>query len=303
MLRRFHGPEGRVPLIESLRTQPIIGGGSDLAELVAASVGVEAFEPDSVLIEESATDNDIFFILSGVVSIRVLGREVAVRNAGQHVGEMALIDPSQRRAASVVAAGDEVVAARLSASAFTALADSNPRLWRNLARELAHRLRQRNKFVAPVNPHPVLFVGCSTETLPIASAIQSKFKYDPVVVKVWTDGIFTPSSFPIESLEQVLPTVDFAALILSPDDAVTSRGTTDAAPRDNIIFELGLFMGALGHSRTFLIYPRGIDMKIPTDLTGITPLTYTQGAEDELPTAIASACNEMRTIIRSDGPR
>ena len=302
MLRRFDGPEGRVPLIESLRTQPIIGGGSDLAELVAASVEVEAFEPDSVLIEESATDNDIFFILSGAVSIRVLGREVAVRNAGQHVGEMALIDPSQRRSASVVAE-DEVVAARLSASTFTALADSNPRLWLNLARELAHRLRQRNKFVAPVNPRPVLFVGCSTETLPIASVIQSKFEYDPVVVKVWTDGIFTPSSFPIESLEQVLPTVDFAALILSPDDAVTSRDTTHAAPRDNIIFELGLFMGALGHSRTFLIYPRGIDMKIPTDLTGITPLTYTQEAEDELPTAIASACNEMRTIIRSAGPR
>lgn len=289
-------------MVESLRTQPIIGGGADLAELVAASVEVEAFEPGSVLIEESATDNDIFFILTGVVSIRVLGREVAVRNAGQHVGEMALIDPSQRRSASVVAE-DEVVAARLSASAFTALADSNPRLWRNLARELAHRLRQRNKFVSPVNPRPVLFVGCSTEALPIASAIQSKFEYDPVVVKVWTDGIFTPSSFPIESLEQALPTVDFAALILSPDDAVTSRDATTAAPRDNIIFELGLFMGALGHSRTFLIYPRGIDMKIPTDLTGITPLTYTQGAEDELPAAIASACNAMRTIIRSAGPR
>ncbi len=302
MLRRFDGPDGWVPLVESLRTQPIIGVGYDLAELVAPSVEVEAFEPGSVLIEESATDNDIFFILTGVVSIRVLGREVAVRNAGQHVGEMALIDPSQRRSASVVAE-DEVVAARLSASAFTALADSNPRLWRNLARELAHRLRQRNRFVAPVNTRPVLFVGCSTEALPIASAIQSKFEYDPVVVKVWTDGIFTPSSFPIESLEQVLPTVDFAALILSPDDAVTSRDATTAAPRDNIIFELGLFMGALVHSRTFLIYPRGIDMKIPTDLTGITPLTYTQGAEEYLPAAIASACNAMRTTIRSAGPR
>ena len=154
-----------------------------------------------------------------------------------------------------------------------------------------------------MNPRPVLFVGCSTEALPIARMIQSKFEYDPVVVKAWTDGIFTPSSFPIESLEQVLPTIDFAALILSPDNAVTSRDATTAAPRDNITFELGLFMGALGHSRTFLIYPRGIDMKIPTDLTGITPLTYTQGAEEDLPAAIASACNAMRTTIRSAGPR
>ncbi len=301
MLRRFDGPEGLGLLVESLRTQPVIGDGSDLAELVAASVEVEAFEPGSVLIEDSATDNDISFILAGVVSIRVLGREVAVRNAGQHVGEMALIDPGQRRSASVVA-GDEVVVARLSASTFTALAESNPRLWRNLARELARRLRQRNRFVAPVNPRPVLFVGCSVEALPIASAIQSKFEYDPVIVKVWTDGIFAPSSFPIESLERVLPTIDFAALILSPDDAVTSRDATSVAPRDNIIFELGLFMGALGHSRTFLIYPRGVDIKIPTDLTGVTPLTYTQGTEDELPATLATACNAMRTIIQSAGP-
>lgn len=302
MLRRFDGPEGRGLLIESLRTQPVIGDRSDLAEIVAASVEVESFEPGSVLIEDSASDNDIFFILAGVVSIRVIGREVAVRNAGQHVGEMALIDPGQRRSASVVAA-DGVVVARLPASTFTALAESNPRLWRNLARELARRLRQRNRFVAPVNPRPVLFVGCSVETLPIASAIQSKLEYDPVVVKVWTDDIFTPSSFPIESLERVLPTIDFAALILSPDDAVISRDTTTAAPRDNIIFELGLFMGALGHSRTFLIYPRGIDVKIPTDLTGITPLTYAHGAKDELHAMIAPACNAMRTTIRSAGPR
>ena len=67
--------------------------------------------------------------------------------------------------------------------------------------------------------------------------------------------MFAPSAFPIESLEQVLRTVDFAALVLSPDDTVVSRGTTTDAPRDNIIFELGLFMGVLGHFRTFSNLP------------------------------------------------
>lgn len=302
MLCRFDGPEGRRLLIEALRTQPVIGDDATLAEKIADSVEVAAFEPDSVLIEDSAADNDIYFILTGVVSIRVHDREIAVRTAGQHIGEMALIDPGQRRSASAVAE-DEVVIARLSEPAFTDLAESNPRLWRNIARELAHRLRQRNRFVTSMNPRPVLFVGCSVESVPIARTIQSALAYDPIVVRLWTDGVFTASSFTIESLEKTLPTVDFAALILSPDDTVISRDTENDAPRDNIIFELGLFMGALGHSRTFLIHPSDIDIKIPTDLAGITPLTYKLGQKDALPSAMAAACNEMRSIILTAGPR
>ena len=154
-----------------------------------------------------------------------------------------------------------------------------------------------------MNPRPVLFVGCSTESLPVAQAIQSALAYDPIEVKVWTDDTFEASDFPILSLERELPKVDFAVLVLSPDDKVVSRETTSDAPRDNIVFELGLFMGALGHSRTFLVYPHGIDIKIPTDLAGITPLTYEQRLQYELPSAIAPACNQLRNLIRKAGPR
>ena len=97
--------------------------------------------------------------------------------------------------------------------------------------------------------------------------------------------------------------VDFAVLLLSPDDKVISRDTTSDAPRDNIVFELGLFMGALGHSRTFLVYPHGIDIKIPTDLAGITPLTYEPSPQCELPSAVAPACNQLRNLILKAGLR
>ena len=197
----------------------------------------------------------------------------------------------------------EVVVARVSASAFIDLADANPRLWRNIARGLAERLRQRNRFVPPVNPRPVLFVGCSTESLPVARAIQSALEYDPIVVNVWTDDIFQASRFPIESLERELPKVDFAALVLSPDDKVISRDSTTDAPRDNIVLELGLFMGALGRSRTFLVRPYGIDIKIPTDIEGFTPITYKSSSESELSSAIAPACNQLRKQILAAGPR
>ena len=302
MLARFTGQEGRRSVVEVLRNQPVIGEGTGLAETIYDHAEVLAFAPGSTIIEESAPNNEICFILAGLVSIRVVGREIAVRTAGQHIGEMAVVDPGQPRSASAVA-NSEVVIARLSAEAFTNLAESNPRLWRNIARELAERLRQRNRFVRPMNPRPVLFVGCSAESLPIAHAIQSALAHDPIVVKVWTDDIFDASNFPIESLERELPNVDFAALVLSPDDKVVSLSTTSDAPRDNIVFELGLFMGALGHSRTFLVYPRGIDIKIPTDLADITPLTYESRPQWEFSSALAPVCHQLRNQVRTAGPR
>ena len=302
LFERFTGPAGRCFVLDALRDQPTIGESANLAETICDHAAVMGFDQDSTIIEESAPDNDLYFILAGVVSIRVGGREIAVRTAGQHIGEMAVVDPGQPRSASAVAEG-EVVVARMSAKTFIDLAETHPRLWRNIARVLADRLRQRNRFVSSVNPRPVLFLGSSTESLPTAQGIQSALAHDPIVVKVWTDDTFEASSFPILSLEYELSQVDFAVLLLSPDDKVVSRGTTSDAPRDNIVFELGLFMGALGHSRTFLVYPQGLEIKIPTDLAGITPLTYEQRTQFELPSAIAPACNQLRNLILKIGPR
>ena len=302
MLQRFCGPAGRTHLVEALEIQPIIGGYTAIAKAISGCVEVESFNPDSSIIEELAPGNDLYFILAGAVSIRVSGREIAVRTAGQHVGEMALLDPGQPRSAAAVADG-EVVVARIPAAAFTALADANPRLWRNVARVLAERLRLRNRFVPPVNPRPVIFVGCSTESLPIGRAVQSALEHAPIAVKVWTDDTFRASQFPVESLERELAKVDFAALVLSPDDTVISRHSETQAPRDNLVFELGLCMGALGHSRTFLLQPRGSDIKIPTDLAGFTPLTYQTGPDVPNSVAVATACEELRIAILSSGPR
>ena len=302
MLARFTGREERHFVIDSLRDQSVIGEAANLAETIYDNAQVVGFASGQTVIEESAPDNDIYFILAGVVSIRVGGREIAVRSAGQHIGEMAVVDPGQPRSASAIADG-EVVAARVSARTFTDQADANPRLWRNIARGLAGRLRQRNRFVSSMNPRPVLFVGCSTEALPVAQAIQSALAHDPIVVKVWTDDTFEASSFPIESLEREFHRVDFAALILSPDDEVISRGIATDAPRDNIVFELGLFMGALGRFRTFLVYPNGINVKVPTDLEGLTALTYESGPKGELASSIAPACHQLRKQVLAVGPR
>ena len=300
MIERFTGENGCYFSIAALKAQAMLFGDDRLAEAVYDKSEGLGFDSDASIIEEAAPSNEIYFILSGVVSIRVHGREIAVRTDGQHIGEMAMIDPGQSRSASVVAEG-EVIAARLDAAMFAKIANSFPVLWKNIAKELASRLRERNRYVSTVNPSPVLFVGCSTEALNVGRAIQSALEHDPMIVRVWTDSVFQPSNFPVESLEQQLQHSDFAAIVLSPDDTVISRSTESDAPRDNLIFELGLFMGALGRTRTFLVCPRGVEVKIPTDLMGITPIEYKPELDPGV--AVAAACNEMREIIRKAGPR
>ena len=302
MLARFSGQDRRSFVVDALKSQPIIGQDHTVAELLYDRADVLAFSSGSTIIEESAPDNDIYFILAGIVSIRIVGRELATRTASEHIGEMAVLDPGKPRSASAVAHCD-VVAARVSATDFTDVATQNPQLWRNVARELAERLRQRNRFIEPVNSCPILFVGCSRESLHIARAIQSELSYDAIVVKLWTNNVFQASSFPIESLEREVAKADFAALVLSPDDVVVSRDTVSDAPRDNLIFELGLFMGALGRARTFLVYPRNRPIKVPTDLAGITPLSYDSSPHCDVGAAIGPACHELRNSILALGPR
>ena len=302
MLDRFTGSSGRDLAVEALRNQPVIGSVPNLAEQIYGIAEILEFSQSATIIEESAPDNDIYFILSGVASIRVSGREVAERGAGQTIGEMSVVDPGQPRSASVIAER-EVVAAKVSASDFAALASTEHRLWRNVARVLADRLRQRNLYVQPVNRHPILFIGCSAESLEIGRSIQTALAYDDIEARIWTDDVFTAGSFAIESLERELQKVDFAALVLSPDDTVISRKATTQAPRDNMIFELGLFMGALGRDRAFLVCPRGIDVKIPSDLIGVTPLTYNPDNHSGLVAAVGPASNEIRNIMLNSGPR
>ena len=302
MIERFKGLERTTYLIEALGNQSALYGVVGLVEAICDHADILGFEPDEMIIEEAAPSNDIYFILSGTVSIRVHDREIAVRTSGQHIGEMAVLDPGQRRSASAVA-DNEVVVARVDAVVFNRIAESYPQLWRAIAQELSVRLQQRNRYVSPMNPRPILFVGCSTEALSIAREIQTALYHDPIIVKLWTDGIFDAGGFPMESLERELQRVDFAALVLSPDDSVISQDTTGEAPRDNVVFELGFFMGTLSRLRTFLVVPRDIDLKMPTDVMGITPLTYRPDLEPDTAAAVAVACNEIRNRVLTIGPR
>lgn len=74
-------------------------------------------------------------------------------------------------------------------------------------------------------------------------------------VTVWHQGVFGPSGGSLESLVEMAPTFDFAVLVLTPDDVVTKRDKSKNAPRDNVLLELGLFIGILGEGSLFCSSP------------------------------------------------
>lgn len=109
---------------------------------------------------------------------------------------------------------------------------------------------------------------------------------------------------PLSELLRTAENTDFAALILTPDDAVRSRGEERPAARDNVIFELGLFLGALGPQRVFIICPRGQDLRLPSDLSGVTVLKYRPNRNDgNLRAAIGPAATVIRSRISIEGLR
>ena len=118
---------------------------------------------------------------------------------------------------------------------------------------------------------PSVFVGSSTEGLEFARAIRGHLQSDAEVT-LWNEGPFRIGPTLIENLINSLVNFDFAILVLTPDDLLKVRGDEHLSPRDNIIFELGLFMGHLGRSRTFIVHQADPIIKLPTDISGMRAL-------------------------------
>lgn len=294
--------EGRRRLITALRTHPLAQGREALATALADAGDIRRFAPGEVLISQGGHENALFLICAGRVSVLVHGREVATRGPGDHVGEMALLEPSAPRSATLQAV-EETVAVEVPEEQLDALAREYPDIWHSMARVLAARLRERGNLVAARAERPRLFIGSSSEGKDVAQAVQSALANE-MHAEVWTDNIFAPTSQTLESLERRLPNTDFAVLVLTADDVVRSRGKQKWVPRDNVVLEVGFFCGALGRGRTFLLVASSeVDLKLPSDLFGLTYLTLAPGSASDLQARVGPACTQIRTTVRAAGPR
>ena len=302
LLGRFEGEAGARNIASVIQRSTIACGDTAVALALAEAGTVVPIEPGTKLITEGGADTDIYFILSGLVGIDVKGTRVNQRGPSDHVGEIAAADPSQPRSADVVGI-EPGTALRIPESALTALAERHPSIWRRLFIQANARLVQRNALVRPANSKPNVFIICSREALEPARTLQAALSHDDMMVTLWTDGVFRISEYPLESLTKAVSDSDFAIAVIHGDDVVRSRKKQAFAPRDNVTFELGLFMGELGRDRTILVEPRGEKIKLASDLRGLTTASYRVGAPDQLDTLMAPTAYEVRKHINRIGVR
>jgi hypothetical protein len=145
---------------------------------------------------------------------------------------------------------------------------------------------------------PRIFLGSSGEQAKLLGAIARGLS-DVVDVEPWTTT-FNPGQSTLDRLVELSQEVDFAAFVFAQDDWTSTDATQSgqASPRDNVVFEAGLFGGALGIRRTFILHAHGA--KLPSDLLGLTAIRYdpaTSSAE------VRAINQKLRKAIESEGRR
>ena len=143
---------------------------------------------------------------------------------------------------------------------------------------------------------PRVFIGSSTEGLQVAELIQLGLE-EAAECTLWTQSTFAPGQTTIESIVDVSVQYDFAVLVLTADDMTVKRGVEAAGPRDNVLFELGLFTGALGRARTFMVYSRDDTLRLPSDLNGVTAVMYGKRSDGNLEAALGPVCTRIKQAM------
>src|SRR6516165_5370687 len=143
---------------------------------------------------------------------------------------------------------------------------------------------------------PRIFLGSSGEQAKLLRAITRGLE-DIADVEPWTTT-FNPGRSTLDRLVELSHEVDFAAFVFAQDDWTTTDASQSgqASPRDNVVFEAGLFGGALGIRRTFILHANGA--KLPTDLLGLTSIRY---HPDTTPAIVRQINQKLRKAIAAEG--
>ncbi len=141
---------------------------------------------------------------------------------------------------------------------------------------------------------PRIFLGSSGQQATLLDSLTRGLA-EIADVEPWTTT-FNPGTSTLQRLVDLTHEVDFAAFIFAADDW-TSHGEApgQASPRDNVVFEAGLFGGVLGMRRTFILHADGA--KLPTDLLGLTCVRYAETT----PAEIEEINQKLRTAIEAEG--
>ncbi|MCK4763857.1 MAG: DUF4147 domain-containing protein [Candidatus Aminicenantes bacterium] len=168
-----------------------------------------------------------------------------------------------------------------------------------------------------ITPIPRVFIGSSSKGKKIAQVvkelieIKDKDNNKKIDAVVW-DKMFKIGQTYIERLSKALDEFDFAVLVITGEDLVVGDKTQHGEKkvdktklfraRDNVLFELGLFMGRLGRHRAIMLYNEKKKAQLPSDLGGIHTATFSMSKKEEQDDktrrkVLKPPCKEIREYI------
>lgn len=153
-----------------------------------------------------------------------------------------------------------------------------------------------------MSTRPRVFVGSSREALSVARGVKANLE-EVAEVRVWDEDVFEPGRYTLEELLRFTRSFDFGVFVWSPDDLTLSREQESPSPRDNVVLEAGIFYGALGRDRVFLVAPSTGSTKIPSDLLGLSVVSYFDPSDGNYRAAVASGCHRIVSRIKDVGPQ
>ncbi|WP_418277542.1 nucleotide-binding protein [Isoptericola jiangsuensis] len=148
-----------------------------------------------------------------------------------------------------------------------------------------------------------IFIGSSSEGNSVARNLQDELESMSLCeVTRWDVNVFEPGGYTLDSLIRQARSVDFAVLVATADDVVISRGQESSSMRDNVLLELGIFLGILGRDRAYLLATTS-NIKIPSDLLGLTRLGYQNRSDGNERAGVNGAVLQIERQVRTLGPR
>ena len=145
---------------------------------------------------------------------------------------------------------------------------------------------------------PTVFIACSSEASLHAEAVNLQLA-EEMQSELWTNA-FDLSSITITQIIKKTKESDYAVFIFHPDDQVFIRSVEYNSVRDNVVLELGLFIGSLGLDKCFILIPKSTDrsFRLPSDLLGVTVSHYDVQDENIL-RAITPSCTKIKFAIKN----
>lgn len=148
-----------------------------------------------------------------------------------------------------------------------------------------------------------IFIGSSSEELGLANAakvileLEKDFEVTVWNEDVWDKAIFRLNNNYLNDLIRATLQFDFGILIGTKDDKVEYRGNEELQPRDNILFELGLFIGRLGLNNCAFLIDK--DIKVLSDIKGISLARFEKNNTETFTKAIVQIKDVFKNQLDS----